>query len=98
LRVTLGYPSTDAPDPRASPEVKVAAGSWRHGFSLECQADWASCYAALTLCKPSVRGVQWVHLSDAEPHLFPHCGLFDAQNKPKPVLQRLRRLREEHLR
>jgi hypothetical protein len=98
LRVTLGYPSSDAPDSGANPEVKVAAGSWRHGFSVESQADWASSYVALALCKPSVRGVQWMHLSDAEPHLFPHCGLFDAQNKPKPVLERLRRLREEHLR
>ncbi len=98
LRVTLGYPSSDDTDPRVSPDVKVAAGSWRHGFSLESQADWSSCYAALALCKPSVRSVQWVHLSDAEPHLFPHCGLFDGQNQPKPVVQRLRRLREDHLR
>ena len=34
---------------------------------------------------------------DAEPHLFPHCGLVDAQGQPRPALARLRALREAHL-
>jgi hypothetical protein len=98
LRVTLGYPSASGPDPRAHPDLRVSAGSWQRGFSPEAQAEWAASFVALALCKPSVRGVQWVHLTDAKPHLFPHCGFFDAQDQPKPVVQSLRDLREKHLR
>ena len=98
LRVTLGYPSAAEPDPRAPSDLSVTAGSWQGGFSPEAQAEWAASFAALALCKPSVRGVQWVHLSDAKPHLFPHCGLFDSHDQPKPVVQSLRDLREKHLR
>jgi hypothetical protein len=98
LRVTLGYPSADDPDPRADPELKVAAGHWDGGFSPEAQASWAAAFGALALCKPAVQGVFWAHLSDAAPHQFPHCGLVDAAGNLKPALDRLRELREEHLR
>jgi hypothetical protein len=42
--------------------------------------------------------VQWAHLSDAQSHQFPHAGLLDADGRPRPALDRLLRLREEHLR
>jgi hypothetical protein len=98
LRVTVGYPSASGPDRLAHPDLSVSAGSWQHGFSSVSQAEWAASFVALALCKPSVRGVQWIHLSDAKPHIFPHCGLFDSQDQPKPVIQALRDLREKHLR
>ncbi len=98
LRLTLGYPSAAGPDARADPELAVAAGRWRDEFSPAVQAAWAEAFVALGLCKPYVRGVQWTHLADHEPHQFPHCGLLDASGAPRPALQRLRRLREEHLR
>lgn len=98
LRVTLAYPSADASDPNTSEAITVAAGSWHKSFSGEEQAFWATHFAALAMCKPSVRGILWPQLSDAIPHQFPHCGLFDAQNRPKPVLQHLQELRENHLR
>src|SRR5262249_5833130 len=79
LRVTLGYPSAAHRDAKAAAEVRVGAGRWRHEYSPEVQADWAAAFAGLALCKPTVRGVYWIHGSDAEPHLFPHGGLFDAQ-------------------
>jgi hypothetical protein len=41
--------------------------------------------------------VSWVHLSDTEPHQFPNCGLVDGAGTPKPALERLRKLRELHL-
>jgi hypothetical protein len=41
--------------------------------------------------------VQWVQLSDAGPHAFPHCGLIDADGQSKPALQQLRDLRQKHL-
>ena len=41
--------------------------------------------------------VYWVQGGDADPHVFPHCSLLDAQGNPKPALDRLRTLRHLHL-
>ncbi len=98
LRVTLAYPSSTAPDPDADPELRGAAGSWHGRLSPAIQADWAQAYAALALCKPYVQAVHWAQLSDAGAHQFPHCGLFDAADKPKPILDRFLQLREKHVR
>jgi Glycosyl hydrolase family 10 len=98
LRVTLGYPSAEGSDPNADPALRVGGGHWRQGFTPAVQAEWASLFAALVLCKPAVRSVLWPHLSDSAPHQFPHCGLFDQRNQAKPVVQSLQRLRENHLR
>ena len=97
LRVSLGYPSGDGPDPDADPELRVAAGRWHAGFNPATQAEWAEAFCTLALCKPFVQGVQWVQLTDAGPHPFPHCGLIDAAGAPKPATQRLRELRQQHL-
>ncbi len=97
LRVTLGYPSADGPDPDADPELRVAAGRWHGGFNPPTQAEWAEAYCSLALCKPFVQGVQWVQLSDAGPHPFPHCGLVDAAGTPKLAAERLRDVRRNHL-
>ncbi len=98
LQVTMGYPAADGADPRADGEAPVSGGYWREGFTPEVQADWASSFAGLVLCKPAVRSLQWANLTDAVPHQFPHCGLADAQDKARPVLKRLRELRRKHLR
>lgn len=97
LQVTLGYPSAAGPDPRVEGEQRGGAGHWHDGFTPEVQADWASTFGALALCKPYVRGITWTHLSDADPHSYPHCGLLDATGAPKPALGRWRELREKHL-
>jgi hypothetical protein len=98
LQVTLGYPSAGGPDALADPALQLGGGRWRGEFTPAIQADWADAYAGLALCKPTVRAVVWAHAGDAEPHLFPHCGLMDAQGNAKPALERLRQLRELHLR
>jgi hypothetical protein len=98
LQVTLGYPSSSSSDLAADSEMVAAAGYWRDGFTPDEQADWATAFGSLALCKPYVRGVQWAHLTDAEPHQFPCCGLVDAAGAAKPALQRLRELRKKHLR
>ncbi len=98
LQVTLGYPSAAGPDDRADPGLETGGGAWHEGYSPENQADWTSDYAALALCKPFVRALRWAHLSDAEPHRFPHAGLIDARGNVKPALERLRELRGKHLR
>jgi Glycosyl hydrolase family 10 len=98
LQATLGYPSSNAATELADPDQRVGLGWWRDGFSNEAQADWVASFAALALCKPHVRAVQWAHWSDAERHAFPHCGLIDADGGEKPALAALVKLRVEHLR
>ncbi len=97
LQVTLGYPSMGGPDSLAAPDQAVAGGHWRGGFSPAVQADWATAFAPLALCKPAVRSVYWAHASDTEAHLFPHCGLIDSQGNVKPVMEKLHELRQIHL-
>jgi hypothetical protein len=97
LQMTLGYPSAGGKLPNADPDQRVGLGHWREGYTPDAQADWAAAFAALVLCKPYVRAIHWTHLSDAEPHQFPHCGLLDAAGQPKPALEELARLRVEHL-
>jgi hypothetical protein len=98
LQTTLGYPSSTKATELADPDQRVGLGWWRDGFSNETQADWAASFAALALCKPHVRAVQWAHWSDAERHAFPNCGLIDADGREKPALAALMKLRGEHLR
>jgi hypothetical protein len=98
LQVTLGYPAGGAADPEADPEMAAAAGAWKGAYSPQTQADWASGFAGLALCKPYVQAVHWAHFSDAEPHVFPSCGLIDAQGQPRPALEALQALRQQHLR
>jgi hypothetical protein len=98
LQITMALPSSEDVDEKASAEMSVEAGRWRGGFTPETQAEWAAAFGKLVLCKPSVRSVLWSHLSDAEPHLFPWCGLVDANGQPKPALAKLAELRGTHLR
>src|SRR5262249_20306363 len=98
LRLTMGYASATGSDAEADPDLRVAAGQWKGGMTPGTQADWSAAYTSLALCKPYVQAIHWAHVSDADPHQFPHCGLFDHQGKPKPALTRLRELREKHLR
>jgi hypothetical protein len=98
LRVAIGYPSAATADPRANQEFAVQGGHWHGGFSPDAQAAWASAVASLAISKPSVRAVGWIHLLDAAPHHFPNCGLIDSANRHKPALEKLRDLRDSHLR
>ena len=48
----------------------------------------------LLIARTTVQIVLWNQLSDAGPHEFPHGGLFDKQNKPKPTFDLMRDLRK----
>ena len=98
LSVTLGYPAEAHTDPNSDPELFPGRGYWRNGYNAACQENWTAQLMALAMCKPYVRAVNWCHFSDQRPHLFPHCGLVDAQGQPRPALEVIRRLRETHLR
>jgi hypothetical protein len=97
IQATLGYPSAGSACECACPDQRVSLGNWRGGHTESTQADWASSFAAMALCKPFVRTVQWAHWSDAQPHQFPNCGLVNSQGRPKPALDEIAKLRNEHL-
>ncbi len=98
LQTTLAYPSSTQAAELADPDQRVNLGDWRGGYFEETQADWASAFAALALCKPYVRTVQWCHWSDADRHAFPNCGLVDEEGREKAALSALQALRAAHLR
>jgi hypothetical protein len=97
LQINIGYPSGAGHDPKADPVLRADKGNWRGAPSPRTQADWITAFAGLALCKPSVSAIQWVHLADDVPHHFPHCGLIDADGATKPAVERLQKLREDHL-
>jgi len=97
LRLTLGFPASDEADADADPEMRVGSGMWRGACSPENQAAWATTFGQLVLCKPYVQSIQWVQLCDSVAHQFPHAGLIDPNNRPRPALESLHQLRRRHL-
>src|SRR5262249_42891496 len=98
VQVTLGVPCTRERDPLADANLSVHLREWGGGDDTEVQADRGGALATLAVSKPFVNGVYWTHLSDARPHRFPNCGLLDEEDRPRPILEALRKLRQAHLR
>lgn len=97
LLVSLSVPSSSAGDLRArsrAASVNYSAGSELSG---DAQRDWAKKYLPVLLAKQPVQGIIWNQLLDSQPHPFSHGGLFDAQDRAKPILDVLESLRREHL-
>jgi hypothetical protein len=67
-----------------------AAGQW----TPVAQQAWAARYLPLLLAKPFIQGIYWNQLRDTTAHDFPHGGLFDLNDKAKPVLRTLALLRQ----
>ena len=63
----------------------------------QSQRDWINEHVPLLLAKNAVQVVLWNQLSDAAPHHYPHSGVFDAADKPKPALEALRKIRQQYL-
>ena len=97
LQITIAVPSASGFDPMAESGLTVGAGQWQGGFTPEFQAEWAEKFVSMALSKPYVNAVYWANLSDAAPHRFPHCGLFDAADQPKLAIKPLHELRKKNL-
>lgn len=93
LYLSICAPSGSHADPLASRQTRLPPDSW----SVKAQQTWVSRYVPLLLAKPCVHGVLWNQLRDAEPHDFPHGGLFDLRRHPKPALRQLASIRTAHL-
>jgi hypothetical protein len=95
LHVGIAVPSAAGEDPRAGESIRVEARQWPRPPDEALQREWAARWVALAAAKPFVRSVTWLQPSDAEPHLYPHAGLFRPDGTPKPLLEWLRRFRRE---
>jgi hypothetical protein len=96
LLVALTLPSSAAQDPYANGRVKVLSAHV-DDVSPESQREWIDRHVPLILAKSAVQVVLWNQLSDAVPHHYPHSGLFDVAERPKPALDALRKIREKYL-
>ncbi|MEX2315736.1 MAG: endo-1,4-beta-xylanase [Pirellulales bacterium] len=95
LFVTLSLPSSANEDPKATGKVHVLSGA-KNAVTPESQRDWIERHVPLFLSRSQVQVIVWNQLSDALPHHYPHGGLFDADNKPKPALAVMRKIREKY--
>jgi hypothetical protein len=96
LVVAITLPSSAEPDPQANGKVRVLGGD-TNGVTPETQRQWIERHVPLLLAKNAVQVVLWNQLSDAQPHYYPHSGLFDAADKAKPALEALRKIRQKYL-
>jgi hypothetical protein len=96
LLVALTLPSSADDDPRANSKVRVLA-SEGDVMTPDSQRDWIERHVPLLLAKSVVQVVLWNQLSDAAPHHYPHAGLFDASDRPKPALAALKMIRQNYL-
>lgn len=81
LLVWLVIPGGSGDDPQAQRRV----GLWPGEYGPQRQARLLARWVPLLLAKPGVCGVVWNQWRDAAEHEFPHGGLFDAAEKPKPA-------------
>ncbi|WP_157369430.1 endo-1,4-beta-xylanase [Zavarzinella formosa] len=98
LQVTAAFPASRLPDSNAERGDPLGSHGTYKDFSSAGQADWAGAFASLALCKSFVNGVTWDNFSDADPHRYANSGLVDARGMIRPALDRLRELRDKHLR
>ena len=96
LLVALTLPSSAAEDPQSSGKVHVLSSELDE-VTPQSQSDWIAEHVPLLVAKNAVQVVLWNQLSDAAPHHYPHSGLFDAADKPKPALEALRKIRQNYL-
>ena len=64
------------------------SGWWHRPWDPEIQADWAEQFYTIATSKPEVGAITWWSLSD-QATFWPHGGLLDADNQPKPAYYRL---------
>jgi len=98
IYVTLVCPSSSQEDPKASPDVKVNPRIWNGTCDEGRQAKWIDQMFELLVAKPRVAGVFLPHFSDRAPHTFPHAGLLNANDIPKPIAQQIVTQRSNHRR
>jgi hypothetical protein len=96
LLVALTVPSSAEKDDLATGRTQVLSSEGSE-VSPASQSAWIERYVPLLMAKAPVQVILWNQLSDAVPHHYPHGGLFDAKEAPKPALESLRKIRQRLL-
>ncbi len=94
LMLTITAPSDYSQDPNAKKGIETLFQEGDVSGDLDYQQQWASSILPLLIARSTVQIVLWNQLSDAVPHEFPHGGLFDQKDQPKPTLDLMRDLRK----
>jgi hypothetical protein len=97
LYVSIVMPSAATKDAQADPNIHVEAEQWPSPPSETTQAAIAARWIALAVAKPFVRSVTWKQLDDSSPHQYPNGGLIRPDKKPKPLLDWLKKFRNDVL-
>lgn len=97
LLIGLTAASAAGADPLARVNPKTVNYSASDQLSAAAQRAWAERYFQVLLAKQPVQGIIWNQLLDSQPHALPHGGLFDAQDRAKPILGVFEALRRQHL-
>jgi hypothetical protein len=93
----VGCPGRNTPDPsdvsmgRLDPAI---GGRWHRPWDTQLQAEWMESIYRVALSKPFVESIAWADLADMGQTL-PGGGLLDDMLQPKPVFERLHKLREQ---
>jgi hypothetical protein len=93
----VGVPGRATADPsdvsmgRLDPAL---GGRWRQPWDQQLQAEWMETVYRVALSKPFVESIAWANLADMGQTL-PGGGLLDDMLQPKPVFDRLLKLREQ---
>ncbi|MGD9722565.1 MAG: endo-1,4-beta-xylanase [Pirellulales bacterium] len=96
ILVSLTVPS-GSDDALARMKDRVISYAADQAPSPATQRAWAERYLPVLLAKQPVQGIIWNQLLDSQPHPFANGGLFDAKDRPKPIVDGLASLRKEHL-
>ncbi len=94
LMINLTTASATTADPQAKSTAKIELANTQVDNP---QREWAASVLPLLLARNTVQVILWNQLDDGVPHEFPHAGLFDAQQQPKPTLALMRDLRKSCL-
>ncbi len=97
LIVYLTMPSSTDHDPQAVGQIQVIHRDGQTPSVPAMDQNLAGYLLPLLLSKPALHAIVWNQLSDADPHEFPHSGMFDGQGRAKPLWSVLAGLRKELL-
>lgn len=93
LMVSLVVPGGSGDDLKAGSTSRPTPDDW----TTERQEEWVRNFLPVMLSKTAIQAVLWNQLSDAEPHEFPHGGLYAGDSQPKPAVATITALRQAHL-
>jgi hypothetical protein len=97
LLITLTVPSGAGESVQGAVHTRTLDYAGAGPLSSATQHAWGERYLNVLLAKQPVQGILWNQLIDRPSHAYPHGGVFDVQEQPKPLLELLTALRRKHL-